>query len=90
MSIDLDNLERLAREATPGPWEDSWDGPDLYVASDTTIITGLVDSQADAAYIAVVSPDVVLALIERVRAAESWTGCPSCGAWREAMDDGIV
>jgi hypothetical protein len=67
----LDELERLARAATPGPWSAesqfrvkhrrgyrAWDDVAQTMTSD------------DSAYIAALSPEVVLALIDVVRAAD--------------------
>lgn len=73
MSDPLDKIESLARAATPGPWEpheahDIWmvrrRGGPCYVAqtgSDGDL------SPCDARYIAALSPDVVLGLLEEVR-----------------------
>lgn len=56
--LNLDELERLAKDATPGPWS-------------KRKLAAWVEWR-DAAYIAAVSPDVVLALIERLRKREDW------------------
>lgn len=126
MSEELDRLERLARAATPGPWEqgdvwgwagvmperfgdgrctlcerngepvwtgktdingtrmlahrhrqvDPW-GTDHLISAEDSVVAGNYDYDAggivrveDCAYITAVSPDVVLGLIERVRALE--------------------
>ena len=84
-TLDLEALAEVARAATPGPWifnaasllhDDSagWVGHDRtgdgfqeYVCSTANHVDGL----SDGAYIAAASPDVVLALIERVRVAEA-------------------
>lgn len=77
---DLDNLESKAKAATPGPWQ--YDGVNVTQAvNDGTgladVITtddadeGRIITDADAAYIAAASPDVVLSLIARVRDAEA-------------------
>ncbi len=75
---DLNELERLARAATPGPWKACdgrgpgvavfWDAPeqdDNFVFYDET-----GGRHRDAAYIAAASPNVVLQLIARVRELE--------------------
>lgn len=75
--MDLDELERLALAATPGPWH-----ADKYgIAGDEDFTTPVVswdyawcecaDEEANKPYIAAASPDVLLALIARVRAAEA-------------------
>lgn len=84
MNIDLDELETLARSATPGEWTadgqcNIWAGhPELH--SNVTLATVYrsklfedwqKQAEADAAYIAATNPAVVLALIERLRQAEA-------------------
>lgn len=81
--IDLDKLEALARAATPGPWSTSIDGPEgaewdagmaiaaTYGRQKVFARAGGSYPRADQEYIAAASPDVVLALIERLRRAES-------------------
>lgn len=74
--VDLDVLERLAREATPGPWVFDEEQMDPAVWAGILGISGhFVVSEwgarpNDADFIAAVNPVVVLALVERVRAAE--------------------
>jgi hypothetical protein len=71
---DLDALEKLAEAATPGPWETevadfdarSW----AIFHRGGTFVAPDAGCEADAAYIAAMSPDVALALIARLRAAE--------------------
>lgn len=72
--LDLDALTRLAEAATPGPstrdsgWSataeppEDWEGP--YVVLETR-------QRNDAEYLAAVDPATVVALVERLRAAES-------------------
>lgn len=59
--INIDHLEKLARESTPGPW----------------IVEGvagsIINRHADAAFIASASPDVILKLCAVVRAARELT-----------------
>lgn len=80
MTIDLDSLEAKARAATPGPWH-LWGSDAVTIEASTFIATAsdtrpMPQQQADAAFIAAASPDVVLALVERVRAAEAhWSDC---------------
>lgn len=77
--INLDKLEQLARAATPGPWKwhESYGSTALYKGNTEDTVLGAVPcgyenssvyiSDPDAAYIAAVSPDSVLALIEQLR-----------------------
>jgi len=85
MTVDLDKLERLAKTATPGPW-DSWPWGVADTDEVDTCFFGqrgeparaaigecypeLGQGENDAQYIAAVSPDVVLELIERIRELE--------------------
>ena len=73
--IDLDELERLAKAATPRPWNRQpyrlgypLAGEHSITGRDVTIAAGL--SPQDAAYIASANPETVLALIARVLDAE--------------------
>lgn len=81
MNVDLDELERKARAATPGPWawrDDRLYGPARVVdygmgpeRDDVLIIetdSGVYPPESpDAEHIAANSPDVTLALVARVR-----------------------
>lgn len=85
--IDIDKLEALARAATPGPWRWGGEDPEggerrsilnLYAGGERSrpILwlepsSGWITAGADTEHIAAASPDVVLALIERLRRAES-------------------
>lgn len=75
MSLPLDEIERLARAATPGPWMP--DGEDFWTVQGGANM-GLVaqvgnpaypstKDEANARYIAALSPDVVLELVAEVR-----------------------
>lgn len=80
--IDIDRLERAAREATPGPWdavmEEELDNKGrirgyVRVAGTIQAITGwgnVRQLEADAIHIALANPAVILELIERLRVAE--------------------
>jgi len=89
MTVDLAALAKLASEATPGPWEADmarnghWD----------VVIPGDKDTdemwmatlrgpqrEADAAYIAAASPDVVLALVRVALAAKVHADATHAGA----------
>jgi urease alpha subunit len=78
--IDFENLETLAKLATPGPWTTADNGLTL-VAADGYNMAGIADcteaeggrpgeDHANAAFIAATGPDVVLGLIARARAME--------------------
>lgn len=83
MKLDLDALEALARAATSGPWwaEELDENGDavgvLTVETPCEVLAVMSDTQApgdntdNAGFIAAMSPDVVLALVERVRRAEA-------------------
>lgn len=82
MKINLDDLEKKAREATPGPWTwsvDECDEPTYLWGQSSNRDSGLVLSfeghdsirPENAAHMASASPDVVLALISYVRALEA-------------------
>ncbi len=78
--LDLDRLEALAEKATPGPWRRS--GPDVDMGGrDRWVICGhsfdrstnkaeTEQDERDAAYLQALSPEVVRALVSRVREAE--------------------
>jgi hypothetical protein len=79
MSVDLIHLEELAKAATPGPWRVAEDnlthpgsGCDIdadggTVASDCCGYQGGITNMEDGEYIAAVSPNVVLELINHIR-----------------------
>lgn len=86
MTIDLDELERLAKAATPGPWhafsqQKPWEIYDCRwaVGSGHMHALAVLDApqtsaalrvKADAQHIAAANPETVLALVERVRELE--------------------
>lgn len=77
MTIDLDELERLAKAATPGPWyageKNRWqlhDGRFIRTSHDHSGTAMVVSGGGDADFIAAANPETVLALVERVRALE--------------------
>lgn len=97
MTIDLDDLERQARAATPGPWkagDPAWfrgrqnpeDGKRPLTAELGGVIANIYGAE-NAAHIAANSPDVTLALIVELRAARAeldrWQHCANC---HERMD----
>lgn len=72
-TIDLEVLERLAAEATPGPWYVS-SGCELI--GDSTVLAALnwhsgrdARNEADAAFLPAANPQVVAALVAAVKAA---------------------
>jgi len=75
MTIDLDQLEALARAATPGPWgRDGQDGGTWLVRGDMdgsyVVLAENIKKWDDAGYIAALAPAAVLELVQRLRAAE--------------------
>lgn len=69
----LAGLKELAEKATPGPWIMGQDGEVYSEDQDdfpVDIIEGICVEQSDAAYIAAASPDVVIALIEKIEKQE--------------------
>jgi hypothetical protein len=77
MTIDLDKLAELARAATPGPWEHGTgyeqSEPGDFVSAaggEVVVCEDQAPTAADAAFIAAANPAAVLALVERLRAAE--------------------
>jgi len=63
--MNLDELERLAKAATPGPWcSESRDGCPVYLTQCAT----------DAAYLAALSPERVIALLKVIWAADAAFG----------------
>ena len=68
--MSLDALEALARAATPGPWEAHGHEVMRPHPDGAYTIAEAMDSRADAAYLAALSPEVVLALVARLRIAE--------------------
>ena len=66
--IDLDALEKLADEATPGPWERSDWTHDGYVISANAGWLGEIENKSDAAFIAAANPATIKALIAELKA----------------------
>lgn len=64
MTVDLDRLERLAAEATPGPWERSLLGILRFDSMRNCFV-----NTADAEFIAASDPETVQQLVRAVRAA---------------------
>lgn len=81
--MNLDQLQKIAEEATPGPWETDGHGLGIYPSLDgksgpalcaLMSKSGAYDNhEANAAHIAAASPDVVLRLIAVARAAKDLT-----------------
>lgn len=80
MSIDIDKLEALAKEASEGPWFLHDEGDLLEVQSESIgIVSAVYDTSSDPErladlpnleYIATANPSAILALITRLREAE--------------------
>lgn len=97
--MNLDRLEQLARDATPGPWVqrrisglptrwiDQAQADGLCVA--TAVWRHWRDAnttEANAAYLAAASPDVVLKLIAVARCARDLREAQRPEGWREKPD----
>lgn len=84
MKIDLDKMEAIARKGTPGDWR--WDPDDCsfgslqdershyvtvaFAAPCGNENSSIVIDEGDAEHIATFSPDVVIAMIARIRELE--------------------
>lgn len=90
----LDRLERLAKEATPGPWYPGNAGcrsDALAVTSATHNICGMFDGghamspydtiRANRDHIAACDPETILALVRVARAVGGLSHCLECGAY---------
>lgn len=81
MNLDLDKLEQVARDATPGPWvatkefANRWgvspSPEDYYPVASVYGQGDLANIEANAAYISAANPAVVLEIVRRLRAAEA-------------------
>ena len=71
-TLDLDELERLAREAPPGPWgvPAGSKGSDAMVVADWDVRVCDYVNEYNAAFIAAANPAEVIALVTRLRVAE--------------------
>lgn len=71
---DIDEIRRLAGEATAGPWVVAESlakhGLDLVRTAEGRFVADATAGAANARYIAALSPDVVLALVERCERME--------------------
>ncbi len=74
---DLDELERLLKAATPGPWVAQRDGGgrgggwwSLRFGSEAQAVAWKVCTSQDAAFIAAANPQAILALLDRCEALE--------------------
>lgn len=66
MKAELEELEKLALAATPGPWRARFD--EVLDANDYSLLMGgWFRRDADAAFIAALNPETVLRLIEQLR-----------------------
>lgn len=87
-TIDLEVLERLAREATPGPWNTDPDMDHEFV--DAVVDGGYIadctfmhrqrpakSAKANGQYIAAANPQVVAALVAAVKAARAYASANS-------------
>lgn len=77
MTPSLADLRRIAEAATPGPWRWGTHGVDFLVGADRKVaLAGDIRiEQPDAQYIATFNPQTVLALLDRLQAAEKVVEC---------------
>lgn len=69
--LNLDEIERIARAATPGPWEEA-ERDHIFGPDGVTHIAIIIRQDAgDTAHIARMDPPTTLALVARVREAEA-------------------
>lgn len=67
----IDDLERKARAATPGPWSaDGYGSGQQVTGAEGTIFADTRALHADAEFIAAADPDTILRLIRELQAAE--------------------
>ena len=75
MTTDTDNLRRLAEAATPGPWfvAERVTRSGLSIVEDGRVhgMFPVTAERHEAAYIAAANPVAILALLDRLRAAEA-------------------
>ena len=85
MTLDANELRRLAQAATPGPWKmlPVGDGRQKFAVADSEFLSiltvtdeggatfGTVYDDADAAFIAAANPQAILELLGRLEAAEA-------------------
>lgn len=79
MTLNLDDLEAIARAATPGPWQHlpyggqnqngDYSGGEIYEANGEHLISDVSDEAGS--HIATFDPPTVLALIAKLREAEA-------------------
>jgi hypothetical protein len=67
----MTELEKLAREATLGPWASEGRGFLVLAGGDRTVWICRTDCEADRDYIAAASPDVVLRLLSELKRLRS-------------------
>ena len=98
-ALDLSRLEALAQKATPGPYRKHGD---TYIETGNNDVIASVmqrvrpeDTAANQAYIAAVSPEVVLRLVAAARALKEADGkfkalgqCVTTGEMLDIMADG--
>jgi hypothetical protein len=65
--MKLDELEKLAREATPGKWP-NWNDEDIRIQIDHYGLAGPQVPPSDCNYITAANPETVLKLIAELRA----------------------
>lgn len=84
----LERIERLASEATEGPWTVHWDDEYATAMHIQDADFGFATKDEDAAYIAAVNPKVGRALLECAQiVAETWPDRAVVKALSDALGD---
>lgn len=68
MSMNLDELEKLAQAATPGPWSYI---RDIVIGDRSKILESLNDSVDDARFVAAANPATIIEMIAEIRELRS-------------------
>jgi len=91
--MTLTDLERLALAATPGEWANDEQWPRWVLANDEPLASTVHSSRpkADAAYIAALSPERVLAMIAVIEAAKAMRVDPTYrSGYLQAFDEALA
>lgn len=93
-TLDLDELERVAKEAYAGPWQTDGDmvsSLDEYrLGIEEDIVCEGTSTEGNATFIASASPDVVIALVGRIRELESFVRDYRANHYGDTAHDGLT
>jgi len=68
--VNLDDLEKLAKDATPGPWDLIREDGDWEIGTDNSVVAIVVDwenAHKDAKFIRASNPQTILKLISELK-----------------------